>query len=100
MVGTQEHLSFLAEGRILRGREGMNLLVHAYRPHSLSFFSPSFLIFLFFLIFFFSFLNSCFYFLVFKFSNTVVLTVVVVVPVHDKGLLIVLALIGFYYFSP
>ena len=57
----------------------MNLLVHVCRSHFLSFFSPSFLIFHFFLIFF-SFLNSCFYFLVFKFSNTVVLTVVVVSP--------------------
>ena len=69
----EELLSLLlAEGRILRGREGNNLLVHAYRTNSL-FFSFLFFrcFFIFSLIFFFSsffLVTPCFYFLVFKFS--------------------------------
>ena len=65
MVGTQECLSFSIESKILRGREGINLLVHACSSNSIFFFPP-FLIFPFFLSFFF--LNPCFYFLAFKFS--------------------------------
>ena len=38
MVGAQENPLFLVESRILRGREGINLLVQACRSHSLSFF--------------------------------------------------------------
>ena len=56
---------FWQRARFLRGREGINLLVHACRSNPLSF-SFIFLIFPFFLSFFF--LNSCFYFLTFKFS--------------------------------
>ena len=69
MVGTQEYLSFPAESKILRGREGINLLVHACRSNSLSFLS--FFSYLFF------FLNPCFLFPSFQVSNTVVLVVVV-----------------------
>ena len=68
MVGTQEHISFPAKSKILRGREGINLLVHACRSNSLSFSLLLFIIFPFFLSFFFFFLNPCFYFLTFKFS--------------------------------
>ena len=96
MVGTQEHHLFLAKSKILRGREGINLLVHACRSNSLSFFFPSFLIFSF--SYLFLFLNPCFLFPSFQVSNTVVL--VVVVPVHSKGLFIVPTVIGFYYFGP
>ena len=49
----------LAEGRILIGREGKNLLVHAYRTNSLFFFLS---LFLFFLLSFLSFLFPCFLF--------------------------------------
>ena len=35
MVGTQEDLLFSTESKILRGREGINLLVHACRSNSL-----------------------------------------------------------------
>ena len=95
MVSTQENSLFLAESKTLRGREGINLLVHACRSNSLSFFFPSFPIFSF--SYLFLFLNPCFLFLGFKVSNTVVL--VVVVPVHSKGLFIVLVVTRFYYFS-
>ena len=75
----------LIESRTLRGREGINLLVHACHSNSLSFFFPSFLIFSFFLSFFLSY--SLFLFPSFQVFNTIVLPlVVVVVPVHDKGL--------------
>ena len=57
----------LIESRTLRGREGINLLVHACRSNSLFFF-PYFLIFL--LSFFFlSFLNACFLFRGFLLSS-------------------------------
>ena len=42
MAGVQENSLFLAESRALRGREGLNLLVHACRSNSLFF---SFLLF-------------------------------------------------------
>ena len=45
MAGVQENSLFLAESNTLRGREGINLLVHACRSNSLSFFLPSLLIF-------------------------------------------------------
>ena len=70
MVGAQENSLFLANSRTLRGREGINLLVHACRSNFLYFFFSSLLIFPF-LIFFFSFflffLILVFYFLIFKF---------------------------------
>ena len=72
---TQEHPLFPAESKILRGREGINLLVHTYCSNSLSFFFPSFLIFPFSYLFFF--LNPRFLFPGFQVSNTVVLVVVV-----------------------
>ena len=50
----------LIESKTLRGRDGINLLVHAYRSNSLFFF-PYFLIFLLFFLFL-SFLNACFLF--------------------------------------
>ena len=37
MVGAQENPLFLAKSRTLRGREGINLLVHACRSHTLCF---------------------------------------------------------------
>ena len=74
MVGTQEYPLFPTESKILRGREGINLLVHACRSNFLSFFFPSFLIFQFFIFFIFYFFYFIFlslilvsYFLVFKF---------------------------------
>ena len=69
MVGAQENSLFPAESRTLRGREGINLLVHACRSNSLSFFFPPLLIFpfLIFLSFFLFFLILVFCFLVFKF---------------------------------
>ena len=68
MVGAQENLLFLGESRTLRGRERINLLVHACRSHSLSFpffFSSKIpLSYLFFSLFLF--LNTCFLFLGFE----------------------------------
>ena len=85
MVSIQEHLSFLAESKILRGKEGINLLVHACRSNSPSFSFLCFLIFFFFLSFFLSY--SLFLFPSFQVFNIIVLPlVVVVVPVHGKGL--------------
>ena len=67
-------------GRILRGREGNNLLVHAYGTNSLCFFLSFFSLFFFFFLSLFSvfpfifpfssffLVTPCFYFLIFKFS--------------------------------
>ena len=99
MVDAQENSLFLAESRTLRGREGINLLVHACRSNSLSF---SFLLFQCspFLSFFFLrlFLNTCFLFPGFQISNTVVR---VVVPcTRQWPLFIVPTVTRFYYFNP
>ena len=51
---------FLVEGRILRGREGNNLLVHACGTNFLFFFSFLSLFFPFFFLSFFSFFLSCY----------------------------------------
>ena len=51
---------FLVEGRILRGREGNNLLVHACGTNFLFFFSFLSLFFPFFFLYFFSFFLSCY----------------------------------------
>ena len=98
MVGAQKNSLFLAESKILRGREGINLLAHACRSNSLSF---SFLLFQCspFLSFFFLrlFLNTCFLFLGFQIPNTIMLSFP---SVHDKGPLIVPVVTRFYYFGP
>ena len=61
MVGARRNpFLLLVEGRILRGRKGNNLLVHACRINSLFFLFPS--LFLFFLLSFLSFLFPCFLF--------------------------------------
>ena len=76
MVGAQENPLFLAKSRTLRGREGINLLVHASRSHSLSFSFSSFLKFTFLMLFFFSlflFLNTCFLFPGFEILNPLML---------------------------
>ena len=80
----------------MRGREGINLLVHVCRSNSLSFSLLLFLIFPFFLSFFFL-SYSLFLFPGFQVSNAVVFFVVLV---HNKGLFIVLAVTRFYYFGP
>ena len=72
MVGAQEHSLFPVESKILRGREGINLLVHACCSNSLSFLSffsniPLFLSFFFLPLF----LNPCFLFPGFQVFNTV-----------------------------
>ena len=61
MVGAQENPLFLVESRILRGREGINLLVQACRSQSLSFFSL------------FLFLNTYFLFSGFEIPNPLIL---------------------------
>ena len=59
MVGAWRNpFLLLAEGKILRGREGNNLLVHACRTNSLFFLFLS--LFPFFLLSFLSFLFPCF----------------------------------------
>ena len=100
MVGEQENLLFLAESRTLRGREGINLLVHAYRSHSLSFsffFSSKIpLSYLFFSLFLF--LNTYFLFPGFEIHNLLML---VSLPcTRQKAPFIMPAMIGFYYFGP
>ena len=61
MVGARRNpFLLLVEGRILRGRERNNLLVHACRTNSLFFLFLS--LFLFFLLSFLSFLFPCFLF--------------------------------------
>ena len=88
MAGVQENSLFLAESRALRGREGINLLVHACRSNSLFF---SFLLFKYspFLFFFsfFSFFLLFFSILVF-YSSVFQVPIVVLVssPIHDNGL--------------
>ena len=88
MAGVQENSLFLAESRALRGREGINLLVHACRSNSLFFsfllfkYSP-FLYFFFFFFFLSSlFLNTCFLFLSFSSSYHGV----GLGPIHGNGL--------------
>ena len=85
----EEPLLLLAEGRILRGREGNNLLVHACRTNSLFFF-----FFFLFLGFCFSFYLSFFFFLScyssflfpdFQVFNPILLPSIFVVTVHSKG---------------
>ena len=88
MAGVQENSLFLAESRALRGREGINLLVHACRSNSLFF---SFLLFEYspFLSFFsfFSFFLLFFSILVF-YSSVFQVPIVVLVssPIHGNGL--------------
>ena len=81
---------FLVEGRILRGREGNNLLVHACGTNSLFLFSFLSLFFPFFLLSFFfrSFFLSCyslFPFLGFQVLNLILFLTVVVITVYSKG---------------
>ena len=78
---------FLVEGRILRGREGNNLLVHACGTNSLFLFSFLSLFFHFFSYLSFFFFLSCysFLFLGFQVLNLILfLTAVVVLFVHSK----------------
>ena len=88
MAGVQENSLFLAESRALRGREGINLLVHACRSNSLFF---SFLLFKYspFLFFFsfFSFFLLFFSILVF-YSSVFQVPIVVLVssPIRGNGL--------------
>ena len=100
MVSTQENPLFLAESKTLRGREGINLLVHVCCSHSLSFSFSSLLKFPF-LIFFFSlflFLNTCFLFLGFEIPNPLML---VSSPcTWQRAPFIMSAVTGFYYFGP
>ena len=98
MVGVQKDSLFLAKSKALRGREGINLLVHACRSNSLSF---SFLLFEYslFLSFFLSslLLNNCFIFSGCSSSDRGA----GVLPCTQQGpLFIVPATTGFYYFSP
>ena len=100
MVGAQENLLFLGESRTLRGRERINLLVHACRSHSLSFpffFSSKIpLSYLFFSLFLF--LNTCFLFPSFEIPNPLML---VSLPyTQQMAPFIVPAMIWFYYFGP
>ena len=92
--------SFKTEDRILREREGNNLLVHACQTNSLFFL----FFFCFFLCFRFSsfFLDTPrFYFLIFKFSILSSSSHRCSCSYTQQGLLfIVPAVTGFYYFSP
>ena len=93
MAGVQENSLFLAENRALKGREGINLLVHACHSNSLSF---SFLLFKYSSFLFFS-LNTWFLFSRFSCSSRGA----DVLPCTWQGpLFIVLVMIKFYYFSP
>ena len=98
MVGVQKDSLFLAKSKALRGREGINLLVHACRSNSLSF---SFLLFEYslFLSFFLSslFLNTCFLFSGFSSSDCGA----GVLPCTQQVPLFIMPIAtGFYYFSP
>ena len=70
----------LIESKTLRGREGINLLVHAFRSNFLFFF-PYFLIFLLYFLFL-SFVNACLLFCGFSFK---VLLPPFLIPVHGQG---------------
>ena len=80
---------FLAEGRILRGRGGNNLLVHACGTNSLFLFSflPLFFRFFSYLIFlsFFFLVTPCFLFLGFQVLNSILFLTIVLPTVHNKG---------------
>ena len=100
MVGAQENPLFPAESKTLKGREGINLLVHAFRSHSLSFSFSSLLKFPFSYLFFlpFLFLNTHFPFLGFQIPNTIML---VLSPMFmAMAHFIVPAVTRFYYFGP
>ena len=83
MVDAQENSLFLAESKILRVREGINLLVHAYRSNSLSIF---FLVFLFSFFPSHSFLSVSWSIFSNSYSSVMVPVVVVLLFVNDQGL--------------